>query len=135
MKSGFPDSKREILSATSSVLDPLGFTAPYVIEAKLIVQELQRCQTDWNEELPDEILGSWRGWKEGLKSSQFIVIPRWYGFHRGEYQGVQLHVFCNASGMAYGAVAYFQTISHGHVNVSSITSKTRLAPIKTLSIP
>ena len=59
------------------------------------------------------------------------MISRWYGF-----QGVQLHVFCDASEMAYGiAVACFWMISHGHVNVSFIMSKTRLAPIKTLTIP
>ena len=49
---------------------------------------------------------------------------------------MQLHVFCDASEMAYGiAVAYLWMISHGHVNVSFIMSKTRLALIKTLTIP
>lgn len=43
--------------------------------------------------------------------------------------------FCDASEKAYGAVAYFWTISHGHVKVSFIMSKTRLAPNKTLTIP
>ena len=91
VQSGFPDTKRGILSATSSVFDHLGFAAPYVIKAKLIVQELWRCQTDWDEELPDEILRSWRGWKDGLKSSQITAVARWYGFHRDKCQGVQLH--------------------------------------------
>ena len=52
-KSGFPETKRGILTATTSVFDPLGFAASYVIKSKLIVQELWRCQTDWDEELPD----------------------------------------------------------------------------------
>ena len=94
VKSGFPDTKRGILSATSSVFDPRGFAAPYVIKAKLIIQELWRSQIHWDEELPDEILRSWQSWKDGLKSSQIIAVPRWYGFHRGECQAVQLHVFC-----------------------------------------
>ena len=59
-KSGLPDTKRGILSTTSSVFDPLGFAVAYVIKTKLIVQDLWRCQTDWDEELPDEILRSWR---------------------------------------------------------------------------
>ena len=77
VKSGFPDTKRGILSATSGVFAPLGFAVPYVIREKLIVQELWRRQIDWDEELPDEILQSWQSWKHGLKSSQIIAVPRW----------------------------------------------------------
>ena len=62
-------------------------------------------------------------------------MPRWYGFHYDECQNVQLHVFCDASEIAYRGVAYLQTVTHGRVNVSFIISKTRLAPIKTLTIP
>ena len=70
-----------------------------------------------------------------MKSLQTIMIPRWYGFHRGQCQNVQLHVFCDASEIAYGAVAYFRAVIDGHVDVSFVISKTRLAPIKTLTIP
>ena len=44
-------------------------------------------------------------------------------------------MFCDASEIAYGAVAYFHTVTCGPVNVSFVISKTRLAPIKTLTIP
>ncbi|KAK2549153.1 hypothetical protein P5673_030529 [Acropora cervicornis] len=73
----------------------------------------------------------WDTEQDFLCLQPIITVSRWYGF-----QGVQLHVFCDASEMAYGiAVAYFWMISHGHVNVSFIMSKTRLALIKTLTIP
>lgn len=62
------------------------------------------------------------------------MIPRWYGFHRDECQN-DLHVFCDASGIAYGAVAYFRTVTRGCINVSFVISKTRLAPIKALTVP
>ena len=135
VKSEFPNTKRGILSATSSVFDPLGLATPYVMKAKLIIQELWRRHIEWDEELPDDILQRWQSWKDGLKTSQIIAVPRWYGFHYDECQNVQLHVFCDASEIAYGAVAYFPTVIHGHVNVSFVISKTRLAPIKTLTIP
>ena len=40
VKSEFPNTKRGILSATSSIcmFDPLGLATPYVIKAKLIIQ-------------------------------------------------------------------------------------------------
>ena len=74
-------------------------------------------------------------WKEGLKASRTIAIPRWYGFHRDECQNVQLHVFCDVSEIAYGTVAYFRTVTRGCINVSFVISKTRLAPIKALTVP
>ena len=135
VKNEFPNTKRGILSATSSVFDPLGLAAPYVINAKLIIQELWTHQVKWDDELPNDILKKWQSWKEGLKTSRAITIPRWYGFHRDECQNVQLHLFCVASEIAYRAVAYFRTVTCGHVNVSFIISNTRLAPITTLTIP
>lgn len=116
------------------MFDPLGIAAPYVVKAKLIIQELWRRNIDWDDELPDDILQKWQSWK-GLKATRTIMIPRWYGFHRNECQNVQLHVFCDASEIAYGAVAYFRTVTRGCINVSFVMSKTRLAPIKGLTVP
>ena len=100
LKQGFPDTKRGILSARSSVFDPLGLAAPYVIKAKLILQELWRLHLDWDDPLPEVILHSWRSWKCGLKDALAVKIPRWYGFHRQDAQDLQLHVFCDASEIA-----------------------------------
>ena len=48
---------------------------------------------------------------------------------------MQLYVFCDASEVAYGVVAYLRTVTHGRITVSFVMSKTRLAPIKTLTVP
>ena len=48
---------------------------------------------------------------------------------------MQLHLFCDASEIAYRAVAYFCTVMCEPVKISFVISKTRLAPIKTLTIP
>ena len=44
-------------------------------------------------------------------------------------------VFCDASEIAYRAVAYFPTVTYGHIKVSFVLSNTRLAPTKTLTLP
>ncbi len=134
VKSEFPNTKRGILSSTSSVFDPLGLAAPCVIKAKLIIQELWRRAIDWDDELSNDILQKWQSWKESLKTSRTTAIPGWYGFHRDKCQNVQFHVFCDASEIAYGAVAYFRAVTSGQVNVSFVMNKTRLAPIKALTI-
>ena len=115
--------------------DPLGIAAPYVIKAKLIIQELWRLIIAWDDELSYDILQKWQSWKEGSKASRTISIPRWYGFHRDKCQNVQLHVFCDASEITDGAVTYFCTETRGCINVSFVISKTRLAPIKSLTVP
>lgn len=134
VKSEFQNIKRGILSTSSSVFDSLDIAVPYVIKAKLIIQELWRRHTEWDDELPNDILQKWQSWKEGLKASRTIAIPRWYGFRRDECQNVQLHVFCDASEIAYQGVAYFHTVTRECFNVSFIISKTRLAPIKALIV-
>ncbi len=49
---------------------------------------------------------------------------------------MQLHGFCDASEDAYAAVVYLRTVDpEGSVCVTLVTSKTRLEPIKRLTIP
>lgn len=48
----------------------------------------------------------------------------------------ELHGFCDASELAYAAVAYLRfTDAKGHTQISLIASKTKVAPLKPLSIP
>lgn len=44
-------------------------------------------------------------------------------------------MFCDASETAYGAVAYLRAVNKDNINVSFVLSKSRLAPIKTTTIP
>ena len=55
MKSEFSNTRRGVLRVTGSVFDPLALAAPYLIKAKLIIQELQRCQIEWDDVLPNNI--------------------------------------------------------------------------------
>jgi hypothetical protein len=49
---------------------------------------------------------------------------------------VELHGFCDASNEAYAAVVYIKVIDENDkVKVNLLTSKTRVAPVKQLSIP
>lgn len=75
MRSEFPNTKRGVLSATSSVFEPLGLAAPYVIKAKLIIQKNWRRQIKWDEVLPNDIPQQWQVWKNALKTSQPIAVP------------------------------------------------------------
>ena len=56
----YSTTKRGILSAVSSVFDPLGFLTPFTLKAKLIIQELWRQNLGWDEEVPIDILKVWK---------------------------------------------------------------------------
>ena len=67
-----------------------------------------------------------------------ICIPRNYlnGRKLLDVTNIDIHGFCNASGKAYAAVVYLRaTFSSGEVISRFVASKTRVNPIKALSIP
>lgn len=99
------------------------------------MQDLWRAQIEWDSEAPDDILVRWLAWKDELNYLKEIQMPRWYGFHHPEVVHVQIHIFCDASELAYGAVAYFRVVTNVDIVVSFIFSKIRLAPIRSLTIP
>ena len=45
-----------------------------------------------------------------------MLLNRWFGFHKENNNGIELHVFCDASAITYGAVAYLKCISIDKVN-------------------
>ena len=50
-----PLSRRGILSTVSSVFDPLGLVAPFILVGKRILQELCRDGVGWDDEVPDDL--------------------------------------------------------------------------------
>ena len=47
-------TKRVVLSFLSKLFDPLGFAAPYVLQAKCLFQELWTLELGWDDEVPPE---------------------------------------------------------------------------------
>ena len=61
-------SRRNILSVMSSVFDPLGLAAPYVLKAKIILQELCKEKVDWDEPISPKHRRSWERWLKELEA-------------------------------------------------------------------
>jgi hypothetical protein len=71
-----------------------------------------------------------------------LRIPRCYlqPKDNNDSSKVELHIFCDPSPSAYAAVAYWRFIQYcadqsANVFVSFISSKSRVAPVKTVPIP
>lgn len=129
-------TKREVLSLTMSIFDPFGFLANHVVASKVILQELWRHKVDWGSQIPDIIYDRWFKWYKELEKIKQIVVPRCYGlFFCDPSAIVDLHIFVDASEVAFSAVAYWRISTTSMVDIAFVIGKTRCAPIKPLSIP
>ncbi|CAL8100448.1 unnamed protein product [Orchesella dallaii] len=129
-----PPTKREVLKLTMSLFDPLGFIANYSIRARILLQQIWSSEVKWDEVLPPLLQEKWKSWLLELPTISNIRIPRCYSpfLKNGN---VTLHIFCDASEVAYAAVGYLLIENGEDKQVSFILGKARVAPLKPLSIP
>lgn len=128
------NTKRLILSDTGSLYDPTNMLAPVIIVAKMFIQTLWLAGLDWDTPLPAPLLAEWLTFRNGLQQLEAIRIQRWLGL-RSDIRPY-LHGFCDASSKAYAAVIYLCSTNHqGERTSMLITSKTKVAPVKTMTIP
>lgn len=59
-----------------SVVNPLGFVAPFILTAKYIMQELCKLSYGWDDRIPDSIIQPWRKWLSGLKMIENFDMTR-----------------------------------------------------------
>ena len=136
-----PETKRGILRRVSMIFDPLGIVAPYTLRAKVLVQRLWSLKYEWDESLQGRELQDFRTWISELPHLENVSIPRCYktSIFR-EPDEYELHVFCDASETAFGAVAYVRMTAESsgdeetEIVCSFVMAKTRLAPLKQLTI-
>ena len=99
---------------------------------KILFQHLCRDKLDWDDELNGEAKTKWETWVDDLKKAKEIIIPRCI-YDKSEQQVAEyfLHGFGDASKAAYCAVVYVRML----YNVRMLASKSRVAPLKALTIP
>lgn len=135
LKSSRVYSKRIILSNIASIFDPLGLLAPVIITAKIMIQHLWKLKIDWDESLPSDIYTKWSDYVMKLQDLNGFAIQR-AAISNGSDVRVELHGFCDASELAYGACVYVRSSnSRGRHHVQLLCAKSRVAPVKTISIP
>ena len=130
-------TKRDILSSTAQLYDPLGLLSPIVVPLKLIFQDLCKQKVDWDSPLPQETLSKWEKIASDVKLTGPISVSRSVNDMKSdEIESIELHGFGDASNVAFGAVVYIRSVKKsGEVSINLIASKTRLAPLKSDTIP
>jgi hypothetical protein len=70
-----PSTRRGVLSLVSSVYDPLGFAAPFILVAKMLMQELCRKNLSWDDPIRGEYLKRWENWQTQLMKIEQLYVP------------------------------------------------------------
>ncbi|XP_051784726.1 uncharacterized protein LOC127528327, partial [Erpetoichthys calabaricus] len=132
-----PATRRGILSVVSSVYDPLGFLAPALLPAKLILRDLCKEKFGWDEEVEVKHIQKWKKWMDDLQLLIDYKVNRCFkptGF--GTIKTAQMHHFADASEDGYGTVTYLVlTNEEGKKHCSFLMGKSRVAPLKQVTIP
>lgn len=127
-------TKRSILSKIAQLFDPIGFIAPVILVAKIIMQQIWKAELDWDEVVPKEIAEKWINLWSCIAEVEKIKIPRWLGIE-SDVQS-ELHGFADSSFEAYGAVIYLRvTKLNGDISCNLLVSKSKVAPLKGFTIP
>ncbi|XP_055523135.1 uncharacterized protein LOC129717295 [Wyeomyia smithii] len=125
-------TKRSILSTIAKLFDLLGLIAPVVVRAKIVMQELWLLSCGWDDPVPDNLQKRWEKYQLELPKISAYRIARYALLPNST---VQLHTFADASESAYGACTYARCEDpQGIVRIQLLASKSRVAPLKRLTI-
>ena len=128
-------TKRKMLRVFPRLFDPLGLVLPYAMTARCIFSAVARRIGGWDEKLDPAKLGRWEAWLQHLHELTLIRVPRCVK-DAAQVQRAELHVFVDASGESYAAVAYLRTVgAAGEVTVRLVMARGKVAPATTQSIP
>ncbi|GFT62418.1 uncharacterized protein TNCV_4717821 [Trichonephila clavipes] len=106
-------TKRDVVSTIAKIFDPVGLKAPVISKAKIFLQRL---------------------WRKSLENINNIEIRRRIPVTFPEV--IEIHGFADASEWCYGAAVYYKSKNlKSETLVRLITSESRVAPIKSLTIP
>ena len=125
-------TRRNMLSVMSSIYDPFGPTAPFVLKSKIMLQELCRQKLDWDESIPQDIEDDWNKWLKDLAKLDKLKMKRCYRPDDfGKVTDTQLHSFSDASETGYGVASYLRFKNRSNqVHCAFVCGKARVAPLK-----
>lgn len=128
-------TKRKVISYIARIFDPLGLVGPVIAAAKMFMQRLWKLKTEdnspyeWDRPLPPNLQEEWKKYHATLDILSELRIPRFVSF--ADAPILQLHLFSDASELAYGACCYARSEDDNRIHVQLLTSKSKVAPIAT----
>ncbi|XP_062713485.1 uncharacterized protein LOC134290377 [Aedes albopictus] len=99
LSGGVIPTKRQVLQVVMKLFDPLGFVSHFTVHGKILMQEIWRTGTNWDEPIDQNLLDMWYRWTELLPLLGEVKIPRCYfgTLSSKSLQNLQVHIFVDAS--------------------------------------
>ena len=130
-----PLSKRNVLKNVATLFDPLGLVTPYTIRAKILLQVMWTRGLDWDEGIDGDLVEQVQQWLSELEDLRNVQVHRCLQPRTGTAEKT-IHTFVDASKDAFGAVSYVRNARQDRVvETRFISSKTKVAPLATISLP
>lgn len=121
-------TKRTLVSDVAKIFDALGWYVPTTVKIKILLQRVWELKTGWDDIVPSHVHDTWYKWRTELPLLEQKHIP-------GYYQVFSIG-FSDASEEAYAGVVYIRgEDSSGNVYVSLVAAKSKVAPIRRITIP
>ena len=128
-------TKRKILSQIARVYDPIGFVAPFLVRVKISLQELWKEGVGWDDKLALAVSRKWDFYFKEMEQLNNVSLERCIRPHATVIPST-LILFSDASKGAFGTCAYLRSeCSSGEIDVKFVAAKSRVAPLKKLTIP
>ncbi|XP_031342961.1 uncharacterized protein LOC116170598 [Photinus pyralis] len=128
-----PATKRGLLSRVARTYDINGYLSPFTFLLKSLIQRLWLLKLEWDDPLPNDIMGKWTAIKSELHLIESLAIPRC--IYKTEISCATLIGFSDASNLGMAAVLYLRIKANGFYLVNLVSAKTKVAPLKSWTIP
>ena len=136
LDAGATPTKRQVLSDMARIFYVLGLFTPVTITWKILLQKVWLLGLDWDDMLPSELVEIWRSWRQQLTCITSHPVPRTYVDISKDVLNLQLHGYADASTAAYAGVVYIRvTYTDACISTSLVLAKSKVAPLKTLTVP
>ena len=121
-----------MLETLSSIHDPLGLDAPFLLKGKQIIQKLYAQNFRWDNQAPQDMVNDWKKWSNQINLLQNLHISQCFKPPKfGRIKETSIHHFSDASDSGYGQASYLRLVSETErINCCLPMGKARVAPIK-----
>ena len=99
-------TRHNALQYFMGIFDPKGLILPVLMLSRFLYHDTWYGSSDWHTTLDPKLQKGWSQWASGLVDLPMFRFPRWLALEHLSKSHHGLHVFVDASGDAFGAVAY-----------------------------